>query len=226
MMFPTIVSFYTKNTGYEKEIEGLIDSCKKFNLKTSIDAIANLGSWEKNCSFKPKYILKKLTTLKCPILWLDADAIVFQKPSIFETLKADIALFVAQDLPDNHHSKISSGTLFINYTPSALHILKEWVEETDRLFQADPFLWDQVSLRNVLLRSKGEIHPLDERYYQVFDKIKDESELKKAFFIHYQASRTLKKTLNNEVVPFWDEEEFIEKKKANQFLCEEELPQQ
>ena len=214
MSFPTIVSFYTPKTGYEHEIKGLIESCQNHNLPYSIDPIPNFGTWEKNCCFKPKYILKKLTDIKGPILWLDADALVVQKPPLFDNLTVDIAVFGADDLPDDHPSKVISGTLFVNYTEPAIKLLKEWDEETERLLKEDPHLWDQLSLRNVLLKSKAKIQYLDDRYYKVFDKLKDEEELKKSFFLHFQASRTLKKTLNKEVAPFWNEETFVKEKKT------------
>lgn len=194
-------------------MEGLIASCKKFDLPYSIDPIPNFGTWEKNCCFKPKYILKKLIDLKRPILWLDADALIVQKPTLFETLDADIALRIVNELPNDHQSKMISGTIFVNNTPGALQVLQEWDLETETLFKQDPHLWDQVSLRNILLRSTAKVCPLDSRYYQVYNKIEDEKTLKEAIIIHFQASRTLKKTLNHEVVPFWDEATFIAEKK-------------
>ncbi|MCP5505549.1 MAG: hypothetical protein H7A38_01525 [Chlamydiales bacterium] len=212
-MFPTIISFYTENTPYEEEIKGLIESCKKYNLPYSVDPLPNFGSWERNCCFKPKYILKKLIDLNGPVLWIDADGIVYQKPTLFDTLDADIAVRVIETIPDDHPSKILSGTLFFNYTPEAIQVLQEWDEETEVLLKNDPKLWDQISLRNVLLRSKANIYPLDVRYCQIYNQINDKESLEKAFIIHFQASRTLQKTLNREVVSFWDEDDFIRKKK-------------
>ncbi len=194
-------------------MEGLIASCKKFDLPYSIDPIPNFGTWEKNCCFKPKYILKKLIDLKRPILWLDADALIVQKPTLFEALDADIALRIVNELPKDHQSKMISGTVFVNNTPEALKVLQEWDLETETLFKQDPHLWDQVSLRNVLQRSTAEVYALDSRYYQVYNKVEDEKTLHEAIIIHFQASRTLKKTLNHEVVPFWDEAAFIAEKK-------------
>ena len=43
--------------------------------------------------------------------------------------------------------------------------------------------------------------------------IEDEKTLQEAIIVYFQASRTLKKTLNHEVVPFWDEATFIAEKK-------------
>lgn len=218
MNFPTIVCFYTPDTGYEEEVKGLIASCKKFNLPYSVDPIPNFGTWEKNCCFKPKYILKKLIDLDRPILWLDADALIVRKPTLFESLDADIALRIVDELPNDHPSKMISGTVFLNPTPAAFQLLQEWDHETETLFKQDPHLWDQVSLRNVLLRSSASIHPLDARYYQVDSKIQNRETLDNAFIIHFQASRTLKKTLNHEVVPFWNESDHISAKKSYPFM--------
>lgn len=212
-MFPTIISYYTENTPYEEEIKGLISSCKNLGLEYSIDPIPNFGTWEKNCCFKPKYILKKLLDLQRSVLWIDADAIVYQKPMIFETLEADIAVRIVEELPNDHPSKMISGTLFFNHTPGALQVLKEWEDETEKLLQNDPELWDQVSLKNVLLRTSATVYPLDARYYQIYNRIEEEETLKNSLIIHFQASRTLKKVLNKEVVPFWDENAFIYDKK-------------
>ena len=81
-MFPTIICFYTPDTGYEKEVEGLIASCKKFDLPFSVDPIPNFGTWEKNCCFKPKYILKKLTDLKLQKDGVDIEKIKTSKSNI------------------------------------------------------------------------------------------------------------------------------------------------
>ena len=213
-MFPIIISYYTENTPYEEEIKGLIASCEKLNLPMSIDSIPNFGTWEKNCCFKPKYILKKLLDLQSPVLWIDADAIIYQKPTLFETLDVDVAVRIVEDVENNHPSKIISGTLFFNHTPKAIQVLQEWDEETETLLKNDPELWDQISLRNVLLRSSASVYPLDVRYYQVYNRIEDEETLKNSLIIHFQASRTLKKTLNREVIPFWDEAAYIQNKKA------------
>ncbi|MFA6119640.1 MAG: hypothetical protein WCT85_06425 [Parachlamydiales bacterium] len=78
-MHPTIISCYTNDTLYEEEIKDLILSCENLNLEYSIDGYDSLESWEKNCCYKPKYILKKPLGLKKPLLWIDADGIVVKR---------------------------------------------------------------------------------------------------------------------------------------------------
>ena len=89
---------------------------------------------KKNCCFKPKYILKKLLDLQAPVLWIDADAIIYQKPTLFENLEADVAVRIVEEVPNDHPSKIISGTLFFNHTPEAIQVLQEWDEETEKTF--------------------------------------------------------------------------------------------
>ena len=200
MTYPTIISYYTKETAYEEQVQRLIASCEKFNLSYSIDGIPNLGTWERNCCYKPKYILQKLTDLRKPVLWLDADAEIAVKPTIFEDFSPDVALHIAKHLPDDHPSKMTSGTIYLNHTLDAHNILKEWDKECETLLQSDPEIWDQIALRNVILKSQADVHPLSKSYYMVYDKWKEGEEV---FIYHYQASRTEKKVINKEVVPFW-----------------------
>ncbi|MCB1081187.1 MAG: hypothetical protein KDK69_05130 [Chlamydiia bacterium] len=199
-MYPTIISYYTQDTAYEIQAKRLIASCEKFKLPYSIDPIPNLGTWERNCCYKPKYILQKLTDLNKPVLWIDADAEFVQKPTLFEDFSPDIALRIVETVPDTHPSKMISGTIYLNPTAAAFEILKAWDIECDYLLQTEPHVWDQIALRNVLLTSQANIYGLPKSYYMVYDKREEGEE---AFILHYQASRTEKKVINQEVIPFW-----------------------
>lgn len=200
-MFPTVICYYTQKSGYEKHVKRLITSCKKFNLPFSVDAIPSLGTWERNCCYKPKYILQKLLALQSPVLWVDADGEIVKRPTLFENISSDIALPIMEDLPEDHPSKMVSGTIYVNHTTSAFDILRAWDVECEHLLQSDPAIWDQIALRNVLLKSQANIYALSHAYYMIYDKREEGEE---AFIIHYQASRIEKKVINREVIPFWD----------------------
>lgn len=199
-MFPTIICYYTQETAYEDHVQKLIASCENFQLPYSFDAIPNLGTWERNCCYKPQYILRKLTELQKPVLWIDADATIMQKPTIFEDFSPDIALRILEDVPDDHPSKMISGTVYLNHTSKAFEILKAWDKECELLLQKEVEVWDQVALRNVLLKSRANIYGLSKAYYMVYDRIQENEEV---FVMHYQASRVEKKVINQEVIPFW-----------------------
>ena len=212
MTFPTIISYYTEGTGYEREVENLIASCQKLNLPHQIDSIPSMGSWEKNCCYKPRYILEKLNELTSPVLWLDADAVVVKKPTLFESLTADIALRVVESLPNESPSKMISGTVYVNHTTKAMTILKEWDAECQRLLTTrETEVWDQVALRNVLLNSDVIVYPLPRAYYMIYDTMTTQMGSDEAIIIHYQASRLFKKEIDQLVIPFWTTEESSQK---------------
>ena len=208
MTFPTIISYYTQGTGYEREVKNLIASCQKLQLPYQIDPLPSLGSWEKNCCYKPRYILEKLEKLSTPVLWLDADAVVVKKPTLFQSMTADIALRVVDSLPSDSPSKMISGTVYINQTAKAKTILREWDAECQRLLEeSQTEVWDQVGLRNVLQRSDATIYPLPRAYYMIYDTMTTQMCQKEAIIVHYQASRIFKKEINQLVVPFWGAQE-------------------
>ena len=47
-----VVSFYTENTIYEKEVEDLRTSCEILGIEHFIQPRKDLGCWEKNCAQK------------------------------------------------------------------------------------------------------------------------------------------------------------------------------
>lgn len=192
---PTIISFYTKNTPYEEEVQNLIASCARLNLKTHIEGIDSFGSWELNCAFKPFFLHQKLQELKKNLLWVDSDAVILQAPQPLEAFSGDLAVHIDPTLPDDHPSKVMSGTIFVKNSPKAQELLKRWAQECIRqLMQQDrkEEFWDQCALRDVLLKNtaadirslplsyvKVAGHPLHEKVDPIIE--------------HYQASRRFKK---------------------------------
>lgn len=123
--YPLIISFYTKNSLYEKWAEELKDSCKKFNLDYDIEGIDLSGSWFSNCCYKPTFILKKLQEHKRPILWIDSDAILLKKPTIFSFLKSDLAL--QSGFKKNFSEKwFFSGVIYSDFNEKTLDFFKRW----------------------------------------------------------------------------------------------------
>lgn len=199
--FPLVVSYYTQNTLYQLEVQNLIASCEKWNLEHHIEPIASLGSWEKNCAYKPLFLLKKLQEFSRPLFWVDADAVFVRKPKNLEVFEADFAVRINADWDDDHPSKVMSGSVYINATEGAERILKSWAKECfEQLL--DPLraeeLWDQVVLRDVLKKSVSgaKIQALPPMYTMIFDNPHDKKNLDEAVICHYQASRRLKKIVN------------------------------
>jgi hypothetical protein len=200
--FPVVVSFYTKDTPYEKEVQNLIQSCKKFNLETSIDGIDSFGSWELNCAFKPFFLFQKLQELKRKLLWVDADAMFVKEPTPLDVFAADLAVRINQDLPDDHPSKVMSGTVFVNFTPQSQELLRKWaqacIKELMDQNRREEF-WEQTALRDIIVKNN---HPFDIRSLPIsYTKISGHPTDEKITPIieHYQASRRHKSAINQKI---------------------------
>ncbi len=192
------VSFYTQDSGYEKEVKHLIASCQKLGLSTDIVPIVSKGRWDENCSYKPHFLLKMLKKHQKPIVWIDADGIVLQKPVLFETLTCDIGACIFHDLPTHHPSKIITNTIYINHTQTSHLFLSLWEKECKRLIQKQKEeVWDQEVFKNVSLKMNSlSLFSLPPEYGHIYDKPLN----KKPIILHYQASRILKHTIYHQSI--------------------------
>jgi hypothetical protein len=199
-----VISFYTENSLYEKDVRDLVASCQKFKIPYIIEKVPNLGSWEKNCCFKPKYILEKLQALKKAVVWVDADAILVQKPKIFP-LACDIAAYKRQiNRKEKKVEMIQSGTLFVNYTKKAMELLKKWEKACQKKLKEEEKkkkpkeVWDQECLNDLLKKEKSVIfEKLPLGYCRVFDYQYEEISMEETFILHFQASRFTKPLVGN-----------------------------
>ncbi len=207
-MDPLIVSYCTKDSLYEEEIKDLILSCASLKLEYSIESIVSLGSWEKNCCYKPKYILEKLITHKKPLLWVDADAIIVKKPIIDNFLNYDFGFRFKYDENKNKKS-IRSGTIFINYTPESINFLKTWDIECQKQLNDQNKVhevWDERCLYKLIREDKFKItfYELPISYCKIFDKFNDKVDDEEIYILQFQASRLYKSFINNNTaVPFF-----------------------
>lgn len=200
--FPLIVSYYTKDTLYQLEVQNLIASCEKWGLEHHIEPIASLGSWERNCCYKPFFLMEKLQQFKRPLFWVDADAVFVKEPEWLAVFDKDMALRINGDLEDSHPSKVCSGSLYINANLTAATLLKLWGQACIDAFlklERTEEIWDQMILRDVLLRGGLEeaVAPLPLEYAAIADQICNDAIMKEPVIIHYQASRRFKKIINN-----------------------------
>lgn len=194
-MWPIIVSYYTRNTLYENQVEDLIKSCESLELPFDIVPIESLGSWSKNCCFKPTFLLEKLLQHRRPIVWTDADSTVMRKPELFRHLTSDLGVHIREHLSETDSSKVLSGTIFINYTSGAKRLLKLWLLECRRKMERQELVLDQEALRDVIYRYPhgALIEHLPSSYCHIFDKSEEECPV----FVHYQASR-IERALNSD----------------------------
>lgn len=198
--FPTVVSFFTKRTPYEKEIERLVDSCKTYNIPLQIEGVESFGSWELNCAFKPFFILKKLDELKKPLLWIDADGAFVNFPRWIEAFDGDFSVRIHPNLANGHPSKVVSSTIFVRPNAHGTQLVRLWAMECQKQLldsgRMEEF-WDQIALRDVIFSKLHQaiVHPLPLAYAKIFDHPHDLHEVANPIIEHYQASRRFKNSL-------------------------------
>lgn len=195
-MNPLVISFYTQDTPYEREVQNLINSCKKWSIEYDIQGVASLGTWEKNCAFKPAFIHTKMLEHNRPLLWVDADGVFKQKPNFNDFDKCDFSVRVNEFLPESHESRIVSNAIFVRNTPEVLLIIEEWKElcaneiaDKNRILE----FWDQMALCSVLSPKKDlKFLPMPLKYSKIFDFDDLFISEEEVIIEHYQASRRLK----------------------------------
>ncbi|MDN3505592.1 MAG: hypothetical protein P0S95_08465 [Rhabdochlamydiaceae bacterium] len=200
---PLVISFFTKETYYEKEIQSLIRSLNEFYLEYDIEGLDSKGNWNENCHLKPYFILRKLKEHNRPILWLDADAIVVSPLSFFDNITHDLAVRILEPLPNDHHSKVISSTLYVKPTKSGFTYVENWCEISKSKWKIQN---DQSCLRDVIF---GDVKPenilsLPPQYCKISGLVIDDYIKEKAVIQQTQASRLYQKIIDKEVedLPF------------------------
>lgn len=188
---PTVINFFTINTGYEDAAKRLRVSCEETGVPHVIVGIPSLGSWERNCAYKSEFIFQKWRELKQPVLWVDADAVVRRPPSLLAGTDADFAIHKV------NRWQFASGTLYFNQTENARRLLECWI----RLCKETPSVWDQVHLDSAWEETTC-LYPLKtlwlpQSYTKIFDRDVLPGEDPQPVIEHFQASRELKKKVSD-----------------------------
>jgi len=195
---PVIVSFYTKDTLYEKEVQNLIASCEQLNLDFDIVSVPNLGDWNSNCHLKPPFILDRLKKHQRPVLWLDADSVILQKPTLFDETDNHFMVRMREEVDFDHFDKVITSTLYVKPTKVGINIVRKWCEESIQF--RDQFC-DQECLKNALqkhnLTQLAKPIPINYCKIEGLDPKCDNMVIQQ-----FQASRLLKKIINKEVSEF------------------------
>jgi len=130
------VSYYTPEAKYEQYAVRLIESFEKFSLPYTVHRLPEFDSWAAGIRHKPQFILETLLRRRCPIVWVDVDAVILKRP---ELLFGDHDFAVYNWCADTRHhleGKIvhsdrvlsaSGGVMKFGYTPGAIELLLRWV---------------------------------------------------------------------------------------------------
>ena len=127
-----IVSFFTIGTGYEKEIKKLEASLLKFDLPYKFYSYPPTGTWRGNLNYKSETILKAFDEFPGEdIVFLDADAIVRQYPTLFDRFSKehnyDIAACFFKYRPESGDpDELLSGTLWIQNGEGGRMLIERW----------------------------------------------------------------------------------------------------
>ena len=177
-----LISFYTENTIYEKEIETLESCCAKLRIPHYIEKRKDLGSWQKNCSQKPLFIHECLEKFQEPLFWVDADALVL-RPLHLQLPPCDMALYF--NCFKTKHAR--NGTIYISPTEGSKKFLLQWYEELQNINTHTPTP-DQPVMIELLQKTSLHIEKLPLSYSLVFDR--DPLPLDQTVILHFQASRS------------------------------------
>lgn len=184
-----VVAYYTKDTLYEKQSETLIQSLERFHIPYDVQAVPNLGSWNKNTAYKPTFLKGMIEKhASKSIVYVDCDAEFLRYPELFDTLTCDIAVHLLDRkcYGDQYSGfELLSGTIWLANNDNVSVILDNWEKECSK----NHMIWDQRCLEKVL-RIRGHVDTLPADYCKIFDRNQDAPD---PVIVHYQASRIVRK---------------------------------
>ncbi len=181
-----VVAYYTVNTPYESEVENLRRSLVGLPLAAEITGVPNLGSWQANTQYKAVFLRDMLFRHgDRRLLYVDADAMFRQYPSLLDDIECDVAVHFMSDFP-------LSGTIYLEPTGATAALLEGWIA-ANRKF---PNRWDQVNLGAVIeerrARSGLRVVDLPVEYTFIFDLARRAHPNARPVIEHFQASRRFK----------------------------------
>lgn len=189
------ISFATENSPYVDVLnKGLLPSLQKFELTYDFEITENRKNWCLNTQLKASVCYKMLIKHQCPIVFLDADAVVVQEPVIFSTLsdKCDISFHNLDSKLFWHNIRGEqreplTGTVYFNYSLKVLDFISKWIAQTDinkKLHDMDNF---KIALGMV---PDLKIYPLPIEYVSIVKRDnRVPSSIPNPIIVHYQASR-------------------------------------
>lgn len=142
MTFPLIVSFYTDNWQYPQYAHDLSVDCQRLGLEYNIQRKEDTGDYIKNTSLKANFIRDCLLQFQRPLLWIDVDGSLLQKPEFCRDLDP-----TAIDMAARRHQTIKDrawhvGTLWFNYNARVLEFVNTWCQHA--ITGTDEHAFDQA----------------------------------------------------------------------------------
>lgn len=172
-----IISYYTPK--YTSVAKNLTESLERLTMPYLVKAIDDLGSWDKNCHYKPKFILEQIQN-EDAVVWTDADSVVNAEPLLFYDLDCDIAFHRFKG------KELLSGTVYFKNTEKTIKLLDKWIEINDFF----PHQFDQKNLDLAISSIENlKIYTLPPEYVCIFDLSREYYGGMNPVIEHFQASR-------------------------------------
>lgn len=189
-----VVAYHTNDDIYNERAQNLILSMKRLGIVHDVMVISTLGTWQKNTHYKSIFLKEMLEKhYPLPILYVDVDATFDRYPILFDTLVADIAIYVLDHHvrhPERKRNEMISSTIFLGNTERSMVIIETWIQECQR----QPQIWDQKILQQVL--NGQSFHLLPHEYCVIFDDVIQPA---KPVIVQHQASREFRRLYPNKV---------------------------
>ena len=116
------IFYYTVNTPYEKEAAELAASLDQFGLRYKSYPVRSKGNWLDNVCLKSGIILQAWNDFKEPLVYLDADARVVQKPKLFDSLTCDLGVHIRKQ----EGFSFFCSTMYWGRTETSHKLLLDW----------------------------------------------------------------------------------------------------
>lgn len=129
-----VISFFTKDTGYEEEIKNLERSLQQLRIPYHFFGYPETGSWRGNLNYKSQCILEAMDMFPDKdIVFLDSDAIVRRDPVLFDQLSRSHAYdlsahFYQYSDKSGGALELLSGTLWIANNETCRTLVRRWHE--------------------------------------------------------------------------------------------------
>lgn len=188
MRAPVFTAFFTKGTLYEREAARLVRSLDKLGLEHDVRGIESRGDWKANAGYTATHIATMQAAYPDrPIVQLDADAVVWLRPEMFDVLPdsgCDLGVHYRKGV------ELLNGTLWLAPTHGARLAIDRYRDYVARS-------WPNVSneqrmLQNALLDLSDlvRVYRLPASYAWIHDVMKDDlAPGDEPVIEHLQASR-------------------------------------
>ena len=183
----TVVSYHTPDERYTTYAERLRQSCGKLGMPFLIvEMPPYYDTWVEMVSLKPQFMRRAMAQLNGPILWVDADGVLVQRPEVLMKTDVDFAIYAKdrgkrawrpigrelETLPDewpfDDTRWFMTGTIFVNNTGPGQTFLRDW----ETLATAEPKAYQMLLCQKAWCMCKPRTAWMPETYCDVYGRSK------------------------------------------------------